>query len=187
MKKFFNILFLIIIILSLTSCKKAHLPETIEETENIFNELESQFNDFDINFFDTRIIEKVSDHWQYIPNGAKLKVHCVTFFNQNLHAVYFGKDINENSINEFKILMIKASFGNIYDDYLDDMLNGNFTSVFKENENITILNNLKLIDGWIYFGDELLVSYFEGRISASKCAKRTLAKVYIKEFIDKLK
>lgn len=189
MKKFFNILFLIIIILSLTSCKKAHLPETIEETENIFNELESQFNDFDINFFDTRIIEEVSDDWQYIPNGAKLKVHCMTIFNQDLYAVYFGKDINENSINEFKILTIKETFGNIYDDYLDEMLNGNFTSVIKKNENIEVLNNLKLvaIDGWIYFGDELLVSYFEGRISASKCAKRTLAKFYIKEFIDKLR
>ena len=73
MKKFFNILFLIIIILSLTSCKKAHLPETIEETKNIINELESQFNDFDINFFGTRIVEEVSDDWQYIPMVQSLK------------------------------------------------------------------------------------------------------------------
>ena len=78
----------------------------------------------------------------------------MTIFNQDLHAVYFGKDINENSINEFKILIIKDTLGNIYEDYLDDMLNGNFTSVIKENENIAIRNNLKLvaIDGWICLG-----------------------------------
>ena len=65
--------------------------------------------------------------------------------------------------------MLKETFGNMYDDYIDDMINGDFPNEIQWNNKF--IDGIICSNGWIYIGDELLVCYFEGRITGLQYLK----------------
>ena len=175
MKKISYFLLLFLLIFSTTSCKKNNIPKTIEETNTVFSNLENLFSTHNITLFENYTIDVANNEWQYIPSGAQFKVYCQTTYGHQFYGVYFGDNISDNSINEFKILMLKMSFGNMYDDCIDDMINGHFPNEIQWNNEF--IDGIICSNGWIYSGDELLVCYFEGRITGLQYLK-TIMKQY---------
>lgn len=176
MKKISYFLLLFLLFFSMTSCKKNNIPKTIEETNTLFSNLENLFSTHNITLFLDYRIDKVNNEWQYIPSGAQFKVYCqTTYGGHQFWGVYFGDNMNENSINEFIILMLKDTVGNMYDEYIDDMINGDFPNEIPWNNEF--IDGIICSNGWIYTGNKLLVRYFEGRITGLQYLK-TIMKQY---------
>lgn len=170
MKKIFNFLLLFLLIFPMTSCKKNNMPKTIEETNTVFSNLENLLSTHNITLFSDYKIDAANNEWPYIPNGAQFKIYCqTTFGGHQFFGLYFGDNKNDNSINEFIILWTKMFFGNMYDDYIDDMINGDFPNEIPLNKEL--IDGITCSNGWVYTGNKLLVRYFEGRITGMEYLK----------------